>query len=193
MHARPEFVIRRQILNFLNTTFDIYDGEGKYVLCASQKGFKFREEIDLSPARDRSRTLMSIRTDQVIDFSATYSVYGTDGVAIGTLTRKGFKSAFVADEWDVRDKTGQPDLITEESTLLAFLRRFVPFAAFFLPQTYHMTIGPQQVATLQQHFNPIVMKMSVHMDGADAPKDQKGLALAAAILLMAIDKRQNES
>lgn len=163
------------------------------MLVASQRGFRFKEEINFHPARDRSKLLMRVTADHVIDFSATYNVFGTNRNRIGTLTRKGFKSMFVADEWSVRDKEGRTGLIAEHSRLPALLRRFVPRAAMFLPQTYHLTVGAESVATLRQHTDPLALKMSVRIEKPGTAKDRRGLVLASAVLLMAIDGRQDEA
>jgi hypothetical protein len=136
--------------------------------------------------------VLLIQARKVIDFSSAYDVTDPQtGQKIGALRRKGLKS-IIRDEWVLLDdRDGEIGRIREDSAWLAAARRIVGGISLILPQKYHAEINGVPVCTFQQHFNPFVFKLSV-----DFSQDVNGyldrrLGLAAAILLAAIEGRQD--
>jgi hypothetical protein len=74
-------------------------------------------------------------------------------------------SAFAQDHWFILDAAGNTvGEIMEDSALLGVIRRFVDFAAYFLPQKYTVRFGDQPVATIQQRRNPFTVKYDYAID-----------------------------
>ncbi len=137
--------------------------------------------------------LLIIRTKSIWDISGTYDVF--DPVAnetVGALRRHGMKS-MLKDEWSFIDSDGNPlGQITEDSMLKAVARRFIGgLATLFMPQAYHAQINGQPVATFKQNFNPFVQKIDIDFSPDAADLLDARLGLAAAVLLCAIEGKQN--
>ncbi len=90
------------------------------------------------------------------------------------------------DSWKVLDTSGnQIGMISEDSGLLALVRRFVPFANLLIPQEFVLSVSGVGEVTFTQRMNPVVNKLfinNVQSSGLD-PR----LVLAAAMLLSAIE------
>ncbi|MCE9608892.1 MAG: hypothetical protein K8R23_01560 [Chthoniobacter sp.] len=110
------------------------------------------------------------------------------GVKIGALKRKGLKS-ILKDEWVFMDAADREiGLIKEDSLFLALVRRFL---TNLIPQTYEGNIGGVRVCQFKQNFNPFVMKVTLDFSpDLNAVLDRR-LGLAAAVLLCAIEGKQN--
>ena len=78
--------------------------------------------------------------------------------------------------------------IQEDSALMATLRRFL---TNLIPQNYDFLIGGQKVGDFRQHFNPFVYHATMDLSADQSRKLDRRLALAAGILLLAIEGRQD--
>ncbi len=184
-----QYFLRRKFLQLAGATLWIDTLNGETVLYCKMKAFKLREDIRLYTGEDMRTEVLSIKARQIFDISATYDVVdSTTGENVGALQRKGIKSILV-DEWQIMNPKGQViGTLKEDKLILALLRRFI---LNLIPQTYQAEIGGQPVATYKQNFNPYTMKLTI-----DFTQDQQGvldrrLGLAAAILLAAVEGKQN--
>lgn len=190
--AGDHFVIRQQVFTLFHTKFHVYDSMGTLLLFCKMKGFKLKEDIRLFSDESESTELISIQARSILDFSAGYDVVdSTSHERLGVLRRKGMMSTFLRDSWELLTPDEQPyGTITEDSTLKALVRRFVDFASFLMPQSFHVDIAGGRAATFKQNFNPFVKRLSVDFDTAGPiPLDRK-LGLAAGVLVMAIEGKQ---
>jgi hypothetical protein len=131
--------------------------------------------------------LLTIKTPQILDISATYDVYdATTGEAVGAIKRKGLKS-IVMDEWIFLSNGGQEiGKLAETSVVGALLTRFINL----IPQDYVITMADgRKIAEVTQHFNPFVLKYSMTILPPEPPIDRR-LLIAAGILLAGIERRQ---
>ncbi len=78
--------------------------------------------------------------------------------------------------------------IREDSAFKATLRRFL---TNLIPQRYDVTIQSQPVGFIQQHFNPFVLKHTVDLTADPGRVFDRRVALAAVVLLLAIEGRQD--
>ena len=189
--AYDTYTVRKRIFNFLSTGFHIYGPDGNLAMYSKMKGFKLKEDIRLYTDESLSSEVLTIQADRVIDFSAAYTVVDpTTGEKVGALRRRGFKS-MLRDEWDVFDAHGdQLGKIIEDSTIKALVRRFIDFAALFMPQKYHVDFDGQTVCTFQQNFNPFLMKVVVDFTPDTGNRLDPRLGLAGAVLMCAIEGKQ---
>jgi uncharacterized protein YxjI len=183
------YLIRRKIFKLFGAAFHIYDPNGKVAFYSKQKAFKLKEDIRLYTGEDMQEEILIIQARQIIDFSAAYDVIDpASNEKVGTLKRKGIKS-ILKDEWiiiNAEDK--EIGFIKEDSMALALVRRFL---TNLIPQTYYGEVNGTQVCLFRQNFNPFVMKIKL-----DFSMDKQGLldrrlAIASAVLLCAIEGRQN--
>lgn len=183
-----QYLIRRKVLKFLGGAFHIYDASGALVFYSEMKAFKLKEDIRLYTGEDMKTEVLTITARQVIDFSAEYDVVDPlKREKIGVLRRKGLKSMF-KDEWVLMDRSEQEiGFIKEDSAWLALVRRFL---TNLIPQKYHGEINGKQVFTFKQHFNPFVLKISLDFSSDTNKLLDRRLGIAAAVLLCAIEGRQ---
>lgn len=190
--AQVSYVVRRKVFKLFGGAFHIYDASEQTLLAYSKmKAFKLKEDIRLYADEQMNREMLVISARQVIDFGASYDVI--DPVSqqkVGALRRRGFKS-MLRDEWVILDSSDRElGLIREESMMLALVRRFVEAASYVLPQKYLVTIGQTPVATFKQNFNPFVYKLWVDLSPDTAGLFDRRLAMAAALLLAAVEGKQ---
>ena len=185
----PSYLIRRQVLKLFGGAFRIYDPNGRLAFFANMKAFKLKEDIRLYTGEDMQTEALVIKARQVLDISAVYDVVdSTTGRKVGALKRKGLKS-IVKDEWLIMDAEDREiGVIREDNVALALVRRFL---TALVPQTYHAEIGPTQVCTFKQNFNPFVLKLTVDFSQDRSRVLDRRLGLAAGVLLSAIEGRQN--
>ena len=185
------YLIRRQFFRFFGAAFHIYDANGEVVFFSRQKAFKLREDIRLYGDESASEEVLTIHARSWLDFAAAYDVIDTQtGEKVGAIKRRGLKS-MVRDEWILMDADDNDiGLIQEESQLMALVRRFVPFGDW-VPQKYLGTVQGQPVCEFRQHFNPIIQKITLDFSLDTANLLDRRLGLAAAILLSAIEERQD--
>jgi len=183
------YLIRRQVFKLFGAAFHIYDPAGSVAFYSKQKAFKLKEDIRLYTGEDMQVELLSIQARQVIDFSAAYDVVdSTSRMKVGALRRKGMKS-IVQDEWNLLDAQDLPiGIVKEDSMALALVRRFL---TNLVPQKYHGEMSGQSVCFFKQNFNPFVLKLQLDFSMDRNRLLDRRLGIAAAVLLCAIDSRQN--
>jgi hypothetical protein len=182
------YLVRRKIFKIFGGAFHIYDPSGQVALYSQLKAFKLKEDIRLYTGEDMQTEVLVISARQILDISATYDVVDpSTGEKVGALRRKGIKSIF-KDEWlflDAHDR--ELGFIKEDSTALALVRRFL---TNLIPQKFHGEINGMPVCTFKQNFNPFVMKITVDFSQDINRVLDKRLGIAAAVLLCAIEGRQ---
>jgi len=186
--AQSRYVIRRKVFKLFGGAFHIYDEAGQVVFYSKMKAFKLKEDLRVFTGEDMREEVLTIKARNILDISATYDV--TDpktGEKLGALRRKGLKS-MLRDEWmvlDVRDQ--EVGLLQEDSMMLALVRRLL---SNLVPQTFTGTMGGTPVLNFRQHFNPFVQRISLDFSMDRAGKLDRRLGIAAAVLLCAIEGRQ---
>jgi uncharacterized protein YxjI len=187
--GHDQFWVRRKILTLFSQQFHIYDPANNLLGFCKQKAFKLKEDIRIYADEGMSRELLAIKARSIIDISVTLDVNDSvSGQRIGALRRKGLKSAFLRDEWTILDGNDMAiGSIHEDSMLLGLIRRHV---TNLIPQTYDFHFNGREIGKAKQNFNIFVPKMQVDLSGDQARQLDRRLALAAVILLMAIEGRQ---
>lgn len=190
--AHDTYTLRRKVLTIIGAKFHIYDPNGNLALFAKLKGFKIKEDIRIYADESQTQEVLSIRTQSIFDIAGTYDVKdSTTGETVGAVRRKALRS-MLRDEWLILDPNGaEIGKIVEDSQIKALVRRFVDAASMFMPQKYHADIAGQTVATYQQNFNPFVHKIVIDFTPDTDNRYDPRLGLAAAVLLCAIEGRQN--
>jgi uncharacterized protein YxjI len=190
--AHPTYTVRKKIFNFLSTGFHIYGPNDELVMYCKMKGFKLKEDIRLYTDESLQTEVLTIGTDQIIDFSAAYTVRdAVTGERIGSLKRAGFKS-MLRDEWLIFNSDGNElGKIKEDSILKALVRRFIDILALFMPQKFHVEVNGETICTMQQTFNPFIMRLVVDFTPDINNQLDPRLGLAATVLLCAIEGKQH--
>jgi len=183
-----KYLLRRKILRLFGAAFHIYNEQGELQFYVNQKGFKLKEDIRVFTSEDMTEEIILISARNAIDFSATYDVMdSTTGERLGSLKRKGFKS-MLKDEWIIQDiNDNSIGDIKEDSMVLALVRRIL---TNLVPQTFIGSVKEAKVFSLKQNFNPFVQKMSLDFSYDTNHLLDKKLGIAAAILICAIEGKQ---
>jgi len=184
-----EYLVRRKILSVFGAQFYIHDQQGTLIGYCKQKAFKLKEDIRIFHDESMQQELISIKARKVLDISSAYDVVDSASQQkIGVLKRKGVKSAFLRDEWTIMDVNEAPvGTIKEDSMLLAIIRRHI---TNLVPQTYDFHLNGTLVGKVKQNFNFFAPKMHCDFSMDSGRRLDRRLALAAVILLMAIEGRQ---
>ena len=183
------YMVRKKVLKIIGASFHIYNSNEEVIFYVNQKGFKLKEDIKVFTGEDMTQELLSIRARNVIDISATYDVFDTvTGEKLGSLRRKGLKS-ILKDEWLILDANeNEVGNIQEDSMALALVRRLL---TNLVPQTFIGTFKEQKVFEFKQRFNIFVQKIDLDFTMDSGKILDRRLGIAAAVLLCAIEGRQN--
>jgi uncharacterized protein YxjI len=186
--AHSTYLLRRKVFTLVGASFHIYDPAGGLVLFSKMKAFKLKEDIRLYAEEEMTTEILVIKARRALDISSEYDVVdSTNGESVGVLKRKGLKS-MIKDEWVIMNPNDEEiGLIQEDSLALALVRRLL---TNLIPQKYRVTLGGTPVCTYKQNFNPFVHKLTVDFTPDALAAFDRRLGIAAAILLLAIEGRQ---
>lgn len=138
----------------------------------------------------KTREVLSIKSRQIIDFSAAYDVVDTEtNQKVGALRRKGWRS-LLRDEWEILDENDNvKGLLFEDSMGLALLRRLV--VGSWLPQNYDIIFGAARVADLRQNFHLFRYELNLDFSMDVSRLLDRRLGIAAGILLATMEGKQD--
>ena len=178
-----QYYLKRKILA-LADSFRIFDLSGNLNYFSKSKLFKLKEDIRIYTDEAQTQAAFTIKARQIIDFSAAYDIMDANGKKIGALKRKGW-SSMVRDAWIFMDENDQEiGHLAEDSMTMALIRRFV---ANIIPQNFSGFLGEEEVFEMRQRFNPFVYTLDIKIK---SPKINKIMVVAMAVLIAAIDGRQ---
>lgn len=182
-----QYLLKRQVFA-LTGKFRVFDPSGNLLLFSEQKMFKLREDIRVYADEAKTQEVLAIKARQIIDFSAAYDVIDSaTNQKVGALRRKGLAS-MLRDEWEVLDVNDNVlGKLFEDSMGLALLRRFL---TGLIPQNYDLLFGETRVADYKQNFNPFAYQLNIDFSMDIAHQLDRRLGMAAAILLAAVEGRQ---
>jgi hypothetical protein len=201
-HKQLEF--RRKFWKLFGAAIHITDPISQQMVgYIEMKAWKLREDIRIYTDTSKSTELMRIHARSIIDFGATYDIYDSaSGQPLFSLQRKGLRSTFVRDHWNIFDVQGQPyGTIQETSSGLALVRRWINILPYvgdlaeailgFVPQTYEIrdNIG-NLMAQLAHRKNPFVVKFGLDTTHATVATDMR-IPVASVALLSVIDANKN--
>ena len=187
------YLIRKKVLKILGEAFHIYtdDSQTELLGYCELKAFKLKEDIRIYTDEEKTTELISIKARSILDISAGYDVVDAQsGSSLGSYKRKGLKSLFKDTDKLLDQEDQEYAELSEDSGLLALIRRFVPFANILIPQIFHLR-GNDGGGSVEytQKMNPIVQRLTV--TGAQSGGFDPRVVLAGGMLLAAIEGKQN--
>lgn len=187
--SHDRYLLTKKFFKLVGATFRIFDESGNLSFFVKQKAFKLREDIRVYSDESMTDELLLIKARRIIDFSAAYDVIDAKtNETIGTFKRKGMKS-IIKDEWIIMNNTDtEIGIIKEDKMILALIRRSL---TNLIPQTFNGFIGDSMVFKFKQRFNPILFKMNLDFSNDTTHLLDRRMGISAAILLGAIEGRQN--
>ncbi len=186
--GQRRYMIRKKFFKLFGGAFHIYDEAGNVAFYSKMKAFKLKEDLRVFTDEDMGQEVLTIKARSILDISATYDVTDSaSGRKIGALRRKGLKS-ILRDEWLILDANDQEvGNIQEDSLALALVRRLL---SNLVPQTFQGTMGGAPIFTFRQRFNPFIQKIELDFSLDRGGKLDRRLGIAAAVLLCAVEGRQ---
>ena len=186
---QDSFLARQKIFS-LAPCFYFQDHMGNALAFLRKKVFTWKDEVRVFTDETQSLELLRIKARKIIDWGTAFDV--TDSInnqKVGALKRRGWKSV-LRKEWTIMDSFEQEiGSVREDSAMLAFVRRFI---TALLPQTYIFEVGGQQVGTATQNWNVFAPKMYVDFTADPTRRLDRRLLVAAIVLLMAVEGRQQQ-
>jgi len=182
------YLFRRKVFKIFGGAFHVYDENRTLLFYSKQKAFKLKEDFRVYTDERQMEELLIIKTPQILDIGATYSVVdATAGQLVGAIRRKFLKS-IVKDEWIFLSNDGiEIGKLSESSAWGALASRLINL----IPQTYVITSADGRTAAeIKQHFNPFVLKYDMSISGQEVSIDRR-LIISAGILLAGIEGRQD--
>ncbi|WP_338864684.1 hypothetical protein [Myxococcus stipitatus] len=186
--GQKRYTIRRKFFKLFGGAFHIYDEAGTLAFYSKMKAFKLKEDLRVYSDEDMREELITIKARGIIDLGMTYDVVdAVTGKPLGALRRKGLRS-ILRDQWLVLDVNDQEvGKIEEDSMALALVRRFL---TNLIPQSFSGALGTNQVLAFHQRFNPFIQKIDLDFSMDERGLLDRRLGIAAAVLLCAIEGRQ---
>jgi hypothetical protein len=176
---------RRKILA-IAPTFELFDGQGAPLVYCQEKLFRIKDDIRVYADSSKQVELLRIRQRNVFDFAGAFEVIDpARDELLGVLRRKGWRS-FLRDEWHLLDANDQ-QVGTVLETGPALLRRFLKF----LPYTFAFSVDGREVGAFEQQFTFFGYKAVMTLGGWRGLSLDRRLAFAAALLLMAIESKED--
>lgn len=122
----------------------VTDADGRVVLYTRQKLLKFKEHVEIWTDKSQATRLADIRANKVIDWSARYFFTDAQGVAIGSVGRRGWRSIWKAHYESFNPGDDLPDFSLQEEnvwvkvadSLIGDLPLIGMFSGYFLHPSY---------------------------------------------------------
>ena len=186
---QDSFVARQKVFSWA-PCFYVQDHLGNALAFLRKKVFTWKDDIRVFTDESQSLELLHIRARKIIDWGAAFDVSDSiNNQKVGVLKRQGWKS-ILRKQWIIMDALDQEiGRIREDSAALAFVRRFV---TTLLPQSYTFELRGQAVGTATQNWNLFAPRMSVDFTADPGKQLDRRLAVAAVVVLMAVEGRQRQ-
>ena len=181
------YVVKQKVLA-IGRKYFIEDGAGRRIGFCHQKAFKLKEDIRIYTDEDMKQELLTIRQEQILDFSGTFAVSDPrTGETVGFVGRKALQS-IIRDTWKIFDRNrNEIAMVQEESGFLAVMRRFFSIVRL-VPKTYEFMAGNAIIAIAKQKFQIIGDTWNLYVQPGN-PVDKR-LIVTAALMMDIIEQQR---
>lgn len=181
--------IRKKVLTIWNKYW-VEDYNGNMLGFSKQKMFKLKEDIRVYTDENMAQELFRIQQEQILDIWGTFAVIDSaSNTKLGYVKRKGLKSSFAWDEWQVLDanKNEIGGIHEEKSSGLA--RKFLPGGGL-IPEKMTLKLNNVPVAEINQEFKIIGDIWELRCISVPDWFDRR--VMLAGLLLMGMIERQRK-
>jgi hypothetical protein len=184
-YAHHVMSCRKKILS-IAPTFEIFDQQGQPLVFCQEKLLKIKDDIRIYSDSTKKVELLRIAQRNIVDWAGIFDIVDpASGQRIGVFRRKGWRS-WARDEWAIHDHNDQPiGKILETGN--AFLRRLFKF----MPYTFGFFINNQGIGAFNQQFTWIGYKATLDITAWQTVPYDRRLAFAGALLLMAVEAKED--
>ena len=179
-------------ISTLSNDFTATDANGKVVAYVKQKMFKLKEDISVFSDETQTKVNYKIKADRWLDFSAAYSFFDADGVELGKIARKGWRSIWKA-EYDIIDQNGELQYkVKEENGWVKVFDSFfgqIPvlglFTGYFFNPSYMLAgINGNAVVRLKKQASLFARKFELEKIGSLDENDDDRIMLGLMMMIL---------
>lgn len=170
----------------------VTDSDGNNVCYVRQKMMKLREAIEVFTDKKKGEKICDIKTDKIIDFSATYHFYDTDGQTFGAVARQGMRSLWKAHYTILKGETPVMT-IQEENPWIKMLDGIVDgipivggIAGYVLNPSYLITDITTEKPLLRIKKRPAFFESKFSIDRLDNFEAEDELRMVVATIMMVL-------
>jgi hypothetical protein len=158
--------------------------------------FKFREHVEIFTDESRTNTVAEIRTNKIIDWSATYKFTDAQSGSIGEVRRKGMRSLWRAHYEVFNPGDSQPDFVIREENpwakvgdnLLGEIPLVGMFAGYFFNPRYTAT-NPQGTVVVRLTKKPALWEGKFQIEKfTELPVRQEMNVLLAFLMMLMLER-----
>jgi len=185
LQTQSRYIIKRNFWSFFERIFRVLTPDGQVIMFVKHPLLKLREEFQVYADEAQQRSLLLVKSRQVIAINFSYDVFDTaTGEVLGTVQKKGLRSIF-RDKFVILDPTGTQIGFMEEQGA-ALLRRMFPL----LTSKHAVVINGQQAAYVRQKFRFFTKEFEVELaPGLGDPR----FVLACALLALIAEARREDA
>ena len=191
------YFISQKYLKILGEEFHIYTDDNKDVLIgySEQKALKIKEDIRVFSDKSKSNKILNIKQRNVIDTYGRFDFTDPNtGESLGGIRRNWGESWF-RDSYSIYGSDDQVyGEVKEDSLMNAMLRRCLPFLGhwYFCPD-FSMNVQGQPSITFESHKTLFLGRETLEVQIPDENQLDRRVILGAAMIIIAIEGKQNES
>lgn len=181
------YTIKRPFWSLLGRTFRVFHPDGTLAMYVRHPLMKLRQEFNLHADEAQTRTLATVKAQQIIALNVTYDVVDPlSGAKLGSLRTRGLKS-ILRDTWDILDGSGREVGIVEEEGL-SILRRFFPI----LLGKWKITYDGREVGRIRQKFRFFVKEYALSLEAGQSSIDPRFAVACGLLALMRESQRERQ-
>jgi uncharacterized protein YxjI len=182
--TRSHYVIKRRFWSFLERIFRVFTADGQLIMFIKHPLLKLREEFMVYEDEGQTRSLLKVKSRQVIAINFSYDVEDVaSGHLLGSVQKKGL-SSIVRDKFIILDPMGTEIGYAEEQGA-SVLRRLFPF----LTSKHAIFVDGNQVAYIKQRFRFFTKEFEVDLQPTQL--DPRFVLAVALLALMAEARRED--
>ncbi len=188
-----QFIFR---IGTIYNDFRAVDASGSTKAYVKAKLFKLTEHVEVFSDESKSQLMYTINANKWLDFNTTYTFTQADGVHVGRVARKGWRSLWRA-HYELYDEKDQQDLIIQEKNAWVKVGDAVlseiPFLGILTGYFFNPTYTVKRpdgtlVATFKKQASFFGRKFSLNQEAAFEPGEETRIQLG--LMMMALLERR---
>ena len=181
----------------IHNDFIATDALGNTRAYVKQKLFKFKEHVTVFADESQQEIKFEIKADRWLDFNVSYSFTNAQGLGLGRLVRKGWKSIWKS-HYIIFDEQNQTDLVINEKNAWVkvwdSLFSEIPIAGMFTGYLFnpsYLVTRPDGtvVCTLRKQASFFGRKFSLSLD-TNFEKGEEDRVLLSVMMMVLLERRK---
>jgi len=184
------FIVDMKIVSF-GFSYDVMDGWGRKIGFVKIKPFQWKETITFYTDETAQHPLITIKQEQVIDWSGTFVVNDAQSDQFLGILKRNWAKSMVQDEWWIQDfNRNEVGHITEDSLAMGITRRFVPFGNL-VPNSHFINYQGRDIGVIEEKFRVIGNEYTIKLLPGVSQNLDRRLAVASVVMMAIFEKRRS--